>query len=64
MLNHSYIIIFVLLLIVIFYIFIYKKSEKFNKDYYGYPLDSSHYINDSGADLRFATSFTSTDEGQ
>lgn len=65
--EQTYIIIaIIILIIVVIAYFIYKKyypSEKFNRNYYGYPLTSDKFVYDSGADLRFGTEFTSTDEG-
>lgn len=53
--------ILIAVLLILIVIVLYRiKYEKFDKNYLGVPLVDS--VNDSGADLRFATQFTSTDE--
>ena len=58
--NHILIAVLIILIVIVLFR-IYNKHESFNKNYVGVPLVDS--VNDSGADLRFATQFTSVDEG-
>lgn len=58
--DQTTLLILILVLILLYYTYNYYIVEKMHSGYI-YPLTES--VNDSGADLRFAQQFSSTDQG-
>lgn len=61
--NRIFILLIIIILLICIFYYCWNKKENLDRNYIGYPLDSSRYIPDSGADLRFASQFTETDQG-